>query len=358
MEKSKKSRIVAIDIIRVLLMIIIFCFHSYIHINCTYGIATTFIAKGSLVMSTFFIISGFALFYTNYRKDMNSIHEIKKFYIKRIIGIYPAYIFIVIFFFVFDNTISLLNKCMLIPMDIMMLQSTVDGSFSTLHHGGTWFVSCLFMCYLLTPFLVEVLKQLETKKVLKLGVCIYLICAYIPYIVRVMGYRNVYSNVIYRSLQFFIGLIIAAIYIKQNSSEIKRYKKFAYIMLLISIIILLLVQSNIDNNFQKNEHYSCLIMLISIALIYISSFAKGRKHWLQKIVNSKLIKYANEIAYEFFLSQFFCFQITTKIVMKFPILNKNIVKILLSFVICSIIAIILHEVITKGCKKFLNKLYK
>lgn len=356
MEQNSKNRIVAIDIIRISLMIIIFCFHSYIHINCTYGIITTFFAKGSLVMGTFFIISGFALLYTNYKKDMNSIHEIKRFYIKRIIGIYPTYIFIVVFFFLFNNTITLLNKCMIIPMDVMMLQSIVDGSFNTLHHGGTCFISCLFICYLLTPFFIEILKQLETKKILKLGVSIYLICAYIPFIVRVMGYRSVYSNVIYRSLQFFIGLIIAAIYIKQNSKEIKIYKKLAYIILFVSTIILLVVQNNIDNNFQTNEHYSFLIMLISIALIYIASFAEFKKSWLQKIVNSKLIKYANEIAYEFFLAQFFCFQVTTKIVMLFPVCNRNIIKMLISLIICSIIAIMLHEFITKPCKKLFNKL--
>lgn len=354
MEECKRNRIISIDIIRISLMIIIFAFHTNIHMNCTYGVMTNFFKNGNLVMTTFFMLSGFSIFYANNKRNMMSIQEIKNFYKKRIIGIYPSYLFIVIFYLIFSCNISLEKRCALLPMDISMIQSTVDGSSSTLHYGGTWFVSCLFICYLLTPFFIEVLKQLETKKVIKLGIVIYLICAYIPFIVKSMGYSSIYANVIYRSLHFFIGCIIAAIYIRQNlkSNSNNNTKNFGYLIIsLILVTVVILAENDINKNLQNNSTEDYLIILSSALLIYISSFIKVNNEIFRKVVSNKVIKYANEIAYEFFLGQFFCFNITLRI-MK---VNSNKVKIVISGIICIIIAIILHELVTKPCKKLLNK---
>lgn len=354
MEECNKHRIILIDVMRISLVVIIFCFHACIHMNCTYGFMTKIFVNGNLAMSTFFIISGFSLFYTNNKRNMNSISEMKKFYIKRIIGIYPAYIAVVIFFLLFNNTLSLFRKSLLLPMDIMMLQSTVEGSFSTLHHGGTWFISCLFICYLLTPFFIEILKQLETKKIVKLGMVIYLICAYIPFIVKEFEYKSIYSNVFYRSLQFFLGGVIAAIHIKQDSEQTKKYKKISYVTLLLGIILLGIKWKSIPNVYTFNEQNDWLVILISSTLIYIISLIDF-KRTCQKNKILKLIQYVNEISYEIFLGQFFCFNIMKKIIIRFPILNNNSYKIFFSAIICLAIAIGLHEVITKPCKKIFNK---
>lgn len=357
MEECKSNRIISIDIIRISLIIIIFAFHTNIHMNCTYGVMTNFFKNGNLVMTTFFMLSGFSIFYANNKRNMMSIQEIKNFYKKRIIGIYPAYLFIVIFYY-FSSSISLEKRCALLPMDISMLQSTVDGSFNTLHYGGTWFISCLFICYLLTPFFIEVLKQLETKKVIKLGIVIYLICTYIPFIVKSMGYSGIYANAIYRSLHFFIGCIIAAIYIRQNlkSNSNNNTKNFGYLIIsLILVTIVILAENDINKNLQNNSTEDYLIILSSALLIYISSFIKVNNEILRKVVSNKVIKYANEIAYEFFLGQFFCFNITRRIIKDFPDFNSNKVKIVISGTVCIIIAIILHELVTKPCKKLLNK---
>lgn len=165
LNRSSNERIISIDLLRILSMIIIFLFHSNVHISCTYGIMTTFISQGAVFMDMFFMISGFSLFYTNYKKDMHSVTEIKNFWIKRIAGIYPVYMVICLIYLIFniDTEFSLLKKIIVLPMDMLMLQSSVNGTFGTLHHGGTWFVSCLFFCYLLSPFLIEVIKQISMR---------------------------------------------------------------------------------------------------------------------------------------------------------------------------------------------------
>jgi peptidoglycan/LPS O-acetylase OafA/YrhL len=66
---------------------------------------------------------------------------------------------------------------------------------------------------------------------------------------------------------------------------------------------------------------------------------------------NKVIQYANGIAYEFFMAQFFTWKLSAIVIKLIPVLNNNLGRVLVSFAICTIIAAVMHELITKPCKK-------
>lgn len=63
--KSKNvnySRVVGLDLLRISLALLIFLFHSHIHIlKCDYGIMNGFISMGAIAMTGFFLLSGYTL---------------------------------------------------------------------------------------------------------------------------------------------------------------------------------------------------------------------------------------------------------------------------------------------------------
>lgn len=71
-------------------------------------------------------------------------------------------------------------------------------------------------------------------------------------------------------------------------------------------------------------------------------------------VFSKLISYLSEISYAFFLAQLFIWPIMRRLCSLLNIGN-NIAKILLSFIVTTMISIVIHELVEKSSKKILSK---
>ena len=56
-----KKRLVGLDIVRIILALVICAYHTSIHLGCNYGMGQGFIRNGAVVMSSFFMLSGFSL---------------------------------------------------------------------------------------------------------------------------------------------------------------------------------------------------------------------------------------------------------------------------------------------------------
>ena len=66
---------------RISLALLIFAFHSRIHVlQCDYGLLNGFIDMGAIAMTGFFLLSGYALHLSYGKKDMSDIPSIRKFY--------------------------------------------------------------------------------------------------------------------------------------------------------------------------------------------------------------------------------------------------------------------------------------
>ena len=75
---GKSQRIIGLDLFRIGLAILVFLFHSHIHVlKCDYGFMNTFIDMGAIAMTGFFLLSGYVLDFTSRRKSFSDLREIK-----------------------------------------------------------------------------------------------------------------------------------------------------------------------------------------------------------------------------------------------------------------------------------------
>ena len=84
-----KKRVEGLDIVRVLCALAICAFHTSVHLNCSYGLLDGFIKHGAVLMSTFFMLSGFVLSVSYC--DFSGKKLMLSFFKKRIISILPLY---------------------------------------------------------------------------------------------------------------------------------------------------------------------------------------------------------------------------------------------------------------------------
>lgn len=163
-------------------------------------------------MKIFFMLSGFSLFIAYGEKDLNKVSEQKEFYIKRAITVLPLYYVVSILHAVFiGNVGNVVDIIKLAPIQILGLQSMFNTLFSISHNGGTWFISCLVLPYVLYPFLQELIKNISYKKrkILLIGLIALLI--YSDYMLVWFGLSSIYSNPFFRGLEFCLGIVLASI---------------------------------------------------------------------------------------------------------------------------------------------------
>lgn len=169
------GRNVALDFFRIALALLIFFFHSHCHLGCTYGFLTTFFSYGNVAMTGFFMLSGYAMTLGYGKKDFKEWSDYKRFYLKRLITIYPLYI-VTGTLFVLMNIVAgkqtIIDNLLLFPIEVLGIQAIFPGSlFAYAHNSGTWFVSCIFFSYLLYPIILMATRNLKrsTLFVLLLG---------------------------------------------------------------------------------------------------------------------------------------------------------------------------------------------
>lgn len=198
---------------------LIFFFHSDLHLKCNYGFLAPFIHKGAIAMTCFYIMSGFSLMLSNEKTEFQSSKSIISFYKKRFISIYPLYIFCGTAFVIMciaAGLQSLADNLLLLPVEIFCFQSAFDSLFAFAHNGGTWFISCLFICYLVFPIIHTVIKGLDNKTKVIALVLLYMICSYSPFVVKQFNTADIYTNPFFRTLGFIIGTLVYEIIKDKN----------------------------------------------------------------------------------------------------------------------------------------------
>ena len=85
------NRLVGLDLFRISLAILIYAFHSYIHLRCHYGVFDKFVWEGAVAMTAFFLLSGFSLQISSAKMNFTDVQHLKTFYIKRLISIIPLF---------------------------------------------------------------------------------------------------------------------------------------------------------------------------------------------------------------------------------------------------------------------------
>lgn len=367
MEKQKVERLYSIDVFRIFSALMVFLFHSRIHVGVNYKILNNFIGTGHIFMVAFFMLSGFSLFYVDTQKgifnETTEYRNVGRFLKKRILNLYPLYIYIVFVLEQFikvhvlgqtiDGHLGIIANIIAAPLELSMLQSVLIGSFTLLHNGGTWFISCIFICYVFYPYLAQIVNKNTFRYNLLLLISLYCISSYAIFPVMKFSFSSIYSNPLLRLCEFSAGVIFAKFFLDNDSKCIK--KRFWLIVLFCFIFLCFAISFGVSRISSVVEMYN-FVAIPSFGFILYLSGRLERKFKVQHC--KKMIAVLSENTYAFFLAQFFSWEPVNYLMANtnYFVNHGSIKKLIVSIIWTCFVTALLHYCIEKPCKKLISKL--
>lgn len=350
---GKKQRLPGLDLMRVALACLTYMFHSKVHLKCDYYFLNDFVEVGAIAMTGFFLLSGYTLFISYSDKDLTKINEIKTFYIKRSITVLPLYFFIAIVYTAcsFILGVAKVNEVLvLLPVETLCLQSTFSSLFSYAHNGGTWFISCIVICYALYPFFQTVLSQISNRTKVILLLLFAGILLYAPIVQQYFALHSIYTNPFYRLLEFAIGILLAQINYSVEDNKVLNVLRNKISLLVMTLLLVLLVSLAIHYGIPTDY---MLLNWIALPLFGGIILASGSISF-PSLTNNKVFTYLSSISFTFFLCQVLPLWMVSQKVCTILGFDSNAIKILVSFTFCFLGAVIIHESVEKPASKMLK----
>ncbi len=300
----------------------------------------------SVAMTCFFLISGFSIYYSSYNIDFGKKEELIRFYIKRLTSILPAYYFSHFIWIIFMEENSR-ESLLLMPIELLGIQTIYHSLFNTLHNGGTWFISCILISYFFYPTVHSLLKAFKRKGKLLLFAVLMFILIYSIVIVNEFSLASLYSNPFYRFIEFTLGATLAGLLIDLQREPSAHVNKVHYIILFLSMVSI--YYSNTNKVYIGSQPFYAFVSLPFLCLMFISGYHLRST----RIEKSKVLQYVSSLTYYFFLSQLFVWKISM-IILEALDLSRNRHKLMVSFSVAIIFSLALSELINKPINKILK----
>lgn len=327
-------------------------------LNCDYGFLNGFVRMGAIAMTGFFMLSGYAINLSSGSKDMSDMKEIKRFYTKRLISILPLYyawaIINIVINIISKGDSVIWEELILLPIETLGLQTVFSTLFPYSHNGGSWFISCILICYFFFPFLHQLSNHCYDKERLVVIMILSALLLYSPFVQSYLNLQSIYSNPCFRLMEFTIGVLIC----QMNSNEdtkcriIHFLRKpavccFTIIVLVVGVSIAFYI--GIPRNFMLYNWVAlpCFISLL-ISLGY---------HKFNKMRDLKIIQYLSALSFSIFLSQIIAVWHIVRHSMNYFGCDDNLVKIIVSAILCFVLANFFHYYIEIPSAKFLKAKY-
>ena len=348
-DKEKAThRAVGLDLFRVVAAVMVLLFHCNIHHDNSFGLLTGFVSMGAVFMTAFFMLSGYVLFLTYKDKSLVQAPALKNFYLKRIFGIFPLYLVVAALYVVTLGQESVFQNLVLLPIEVLGLQSVFSTLFPVSHNDGTWFISCLLLAYLAFPLMQEAVKQMSTRtKWMALAICTAVLL-WSPLVVHTFKTDSIYSNPFFRGLEFFIGVLLCSLPIRAGIAKVlATWKALIVEVFLLVAGVSIAVRLNVFvGNYML---YDWIVLPLFACMILTLAGIKS-----PRLQGSAVLRYASAASYAFFLAQVFNTQIENWLFSLCGIQN-NALQIAVSVALCAVIAIALHELVEKPCARMLKK---
>ena len=347
-KEKAKHRAAGLDLFRVVAAVMVLLFHCHIHHESSFGPLTGFVSMGAVFMTAFFMLSGYVLFLTYKDKSLVQAPALKNFYLKRIFGIFPLYLVVAALYVVTLGQESVFQNLVLLPIEVLGLQSVFSTLFPVSHNDGTWFISCLLLAYLAFPLMQEIVKQMSTRtKWMALAICTAVLL-WSPLVVHTFKTDSIYANPFFRGLEFFIGVLLCSLPIRAGIAKVlATWKVFVAEAVLLIAGISIAVRLNVFvGNYMLYDWI--VVPLFAVMILTLAGIKSPR------LQGSAILRYASAASYAFFLAQVFNTQIENWL---FPLcgIQNNALQIAVSVALCAVIAIALHELVEKPCARMLKK---
>lgn len=351
--EQKKHRLFLLDILRIICAFLIYARHSVTMYGCSYGsgLDEWFIMMTSPVMTCFFILSGFSIHYQHREEDLSAVWA-RRFLVKRLIAIMPSYL-LVVFLWPLAYPEQLKDWLVLLPVDLVGIQTGYHTLFGILHNGGTWFVSCLLFAYLSYPVLKAVLGSVKRRAPAALLIAAHFLLIYSNFVVPRFSLDRLYSNPIARTAEFWLGAAFSELLFRDGGKPDAagaagtdvRSGVFTILLLTVLSVFLALVS---HENIQATV-YGYLVNPAVLLILLVSSLVRSRR-----LENSRVLSVLSGISYQFFLAQLFLWKLTAWVLGMLG-LGGNRFKIGMSLVLCTLLSLVVWRVYDKPVRKALSR---
>lgn len=349
---EKREHLAILDIIKICCAVLIYMRHSITMFGCTYGSSLVdglICATTSPIMVCFFVVSGFSIYYNNSNRNLLDAGELRTFYKKRFITLFPIYILVHMLSYVLvENTLQ--QKIYSTPVELLGLQSMYGGLFGISHSGATWFISSLLLGYFIYPLVQELFKMNRSCIYIATSVIFFVLVYSEVVMLQIFGVQPGYVNPVFRAIQVAFGAALCMAFTEDDKGNNKK----AAIMMVANLI-----STGLLTVFAL--HYKMGIEYVTTPIYYyLIAFAMliSIKFKPRLLTKSKLIKYAGSLTFYFFILQVFLWRLSAK-VCGLTGFESNKGKLLVSFVLCVALSIICKELFDKHAQKYLkNKLLK
>lgn len=323
------------------------------HFECDYGFLDSFVSMGAIAMTGFFILSGFSLQLSYENRDFGDVNECRKFYIKRAIQILPLYFVVHLIYLTPLISVPIDERILLFPFQTLGLQSHFSSLFKFSHNGGTWFISCLIACYFVFPLIHMLIKERKLKFYLVILLVVSSILFLSPLVQQKFRTNSIYDNPFFRFLEFSIGMVMYKIY-----GICTKKKWFSSIFngitaLLILIVLIWTISKIILSGYPVSYmRYNFFVVPCFMLIIFsVSTIKCKRPIFIRNIV------WLSAISYAFFLSQMIGVWKISRIIVSFAGIDTNVIRIIISFIVCLTFSIALHHIIELPVSNFCKKKY-
>lgn len=316
----KRERIFYLDFIRALAVILILLTHynalflykvpqSINNVVITYRICNLYI--GDFGVSLFFIISGAALMYVYENKC-----DLKAFYKKRILGIYPLFWLSYIIAYVIQKVVYHVDYSG-IPVknfiySVIGFDSYLAGIMPTFYIVGEWFLGCIILVYILFPLL----RWGANKHPMSVGAALLLI-----YLLTIVCYSTPISKTILvgtRLPEVFFGMIY-----------MKYFKKTNWKIAILALAVL------VANTILAPQFNVCIqITYVGIAAFLVLTFIAN---FLKNKITVKVAAFFAKYCYSIFLIHHF---VIYKVTDFFDLNKINLLESYGLFGLCAVCAIL------------------
>lgn len=211
------KRVDGLNFIRIIGMTMILLFHAKLMYGFSVGMPwlDQMISIGAIFVTVFFMLSGFGLRKSNKDLSVRDFSVVLKYYKKRIVSIYPLFFLLSVVALVFQFRVmdSWGETLVRLPIQFSMLHILFGKEMhGFLFNDNCWYISALFVLYLLFPFLNEVVNRLSMRAKVCLCVVLWLVSMGV-YFYCVYGtestFLDYYPNPFLRIPEFMIGMMVA-----------------------------------------------------------------------------------------------------------------------------------------------------
>lgn len=223
-------------------------------------------AGGDCGVAFFFLLSGFVLSMGYGRQITDGTFCYGRFLKRRFLKLYPLHLLCLLFFLI----VSKQHLDGAVFLNVLLLQSWIpspDYYFSC--NSVSWFLSCLFFCYILFPFAYKRVSGRWLTLVLVAYLLVYLLTPY----EKVNAILYVHPLV--RFVDFYLGMFLCQVFERRKETDIPQWTELL-------MVVLLLVSLGLYPYVDAKLRNAPLYWLVLIPLIFVFAQEKGYiSQWLK-----------------------------------------------------------------------------